>query len=84
MIRDDQSVLEKRGCRSQTGWPRAVSETVNSWMASWLGVQSQGNPQLGQPSTTTTDSFARSTSGATEVERKPAGLDTAGGEKKGH
>ena len=32
-IRADRSVLEKIGCRSQDGWPRAVSDAVSEWLA---------------------------------------------------
>lgn len=32
LIRSDGALLEKHGCRSQEGWPRAVSETVSRFI----------------------------------------------------
>jgi hypothetical protein len=36
LTRSDGSVTEKRGCRSQAGWQRAVGESVNHWLSAWL------------------------------------------------
>lgn len=35
LIRADGAIIEKQGCRADKGWPRAASELVNTFMASY-------------------------------------------------
>lgn len=38
LVRADGALVEKSGCRSETGWPRAASEAVNSFIVSTVGT----------------------------------------------
>jgi hypothetical protein len=46
LVRTDGSVVEKQGCRAQTGWPRAASETISLLISATLG----GSPAVVVPS----------------------------------
>ncbi len=55
LIRADGSLLEKRGCRSQSGWNRVASEAVSNFITATLrGAPAQREPAAGTPAAAAT------------------------------